>query len=288
MKKVIASLVAIAGVAAVAGAQETTLVDFRVSTDGVNFSDHVQALPGSIVVVRTYVTYQGPSAALALASMTFQPIVSNYSATDVLQPFINGGVGGNQNPGALVPAGDADGLDGPWGRLEPWGRTAVVPTAFMRGFVQTGPGPATNPVPSGSFLRLAQANVSNWIGGTGNTSANSGIPIAQNNLNNRPAGDLAYVNDISEVLVFQFAIQLSADTTERTMAVDAPLNGFGNKPAGATAATAGQIRYFLDTTSSTGALNTAPVVDGATILIPTPASLALIGLGGLVMARRRR
>jgi hypothetical protein len=207
MKKVIASLVAIAGVAAVASAQETTLVDLRVSTDGVNFSNSVTAAPGSTVVVRTYVSYQGSSAALGLSSMFYQPIVGGVGAGDALLPFLNGGVGGNQQGfDAMVDPSLADGLDGPWGRLSPWGRTATTSTGFLRGHLQTGPGPATNPTPAGSWLRIAQNQVTAWIGGTGNTTGGSGVPIAQNNLNNRPAGDLPYTEDVSDVLVFQFAI----------------------------------------------------------------------------------
>jgi uncharacterized protein (TIGR03382 family) len=287
MKNVIASLVAVAGVAAVANAQ--ALVDLQVSTDGVNFSNAVDAVPGSTVVVRTRVSYNGGGAPIGLASFVYQPTVSNWDATgagadaDQLQAFLNGGAGGNTtNPSGVVNPADIGGLDGPWGRVSPWGRTALTTTSALKGHVHTG---GSGGAPAGSWLRIAQTQVTGWIGGTGNTTGGSGVPIAQLSNVGRTTADPAFNDQLANVVVFQFAITLSNDGAARTLNVDAPVDGFGNRN------TAGvrEIYWWASLAESTGSIRGGAVVDGAAInVIPTPASMALLGLGGLMIGRRRR
>lgn len=282
MKKVIVSILAVAGSAAAANAQG--LVDLQVSLDGVNFHNSVDANPGQIVVVRTSVNYSGGVAPnLGLASFVYQPTVSNWDAagaSDTLLPFLNGGVQGGSIPGSMVSPADAGGTDGPWGRIDPWGRTATSSTSFIRGHVHTG---GSGGAPAGSWLRIAQNQVTSWIGGAGNTTGGSGVPISQLNQAANPGG---YVSALEGVVVFQFAIQLSADTDLRTLTVDAPNGGFGNRNA-----TTGvrEMYWFATQIESTGSIRGGVTVDGALInVVPSPASLALLGLGGLVAVGRRR
>lgn len=281
MKKVIASLVAVAGMSVAASGQGT--VDWQVSTDGTTWSDSVNALPGATVVVRARVTTgSAVSPNLGLASFVMQPTVSSWTAADTLLAFQNGGVQGNSIAGSMITDdASADGLDGPFGRFNPWGRTATSGTNAIKGHFHTG-GVGGAPA-GGNWLRIAQGTVTSWIGGTGNTSGNSGVPISQNNQVTQGA---SYNTNLENVLVFQFGFTLSSDTALRSLVIDVPTAGFGNRNS-----TTGEreMYWFATGSETTGQIRGAALSSSATVnVVPTPASIALLGLGGLIVGRRRR
>ncbi len=89
MKKVIAALVGLAGLAAAADGQ---LMQILVSSDGVNFSNSVTASPGATIQVLVTASYTGTNTAITgFGSANFQPTVSNWHVTDTLLPMRNGG-----------------------------------------------------------------------------------------------------------------------------------------------------------------------------------------------------
>ena len=206
MKKVIGSLVAVAGLAAAANAQVNTRVDWQVSMDNVNWSTNVNAQPGNLVFVRALVSYTGTAAPLGLASLVFQPTVANYDLAgtmDVLSPFVNGGQGGNTSTPLGVVSNTADPTQ--FGRISPFGRSALSSTSFLKGHTHTG---GSGGAPAGDWLRIAQAQITNWIGGAGNTSGGSGVGIAQLSDVGRTSNDPAFNGSIQNVQVFKFGITL--------------------------------------------------------------------------------
>jgi hypothetical protein len=281
MKKMVASLVAVAGLSVAAHAVDNTSIVWQASVDGVNWTSEVlDVAPGATVQVRALVSYIGTGAPIGLASFVFQPTVSNWGAGDALLPFVNNGQGGNtSSPLGVVPA------DGPgYGRVSPWGRTAVGATNFLRGHVHTG---GSGGAPAGSWLRIAQNHVTSWIGGTGNTTGGSGVPISQLSNVGRVAADPPFSEQLQNIVVFRMGLDLDDNNTDvRELVVDAPLDGFGNRNS-----TTGEreVYWFASMTEVTGSIRGTAIVDSVTIrVVPAPASLALLGLGGLAVARRRR
>jgi uncharacterized protein (TIGR03382 family) len=281
MKSVIASLVAVAGMSVAANAVVNTQVSWQTSADGsIWFAGTRDYAPGSTVQVRALVTYTGTATPLGLASFVFQPTVSNATATDAIAPFINGGVGSNTSSplGVIQPSDTAN-----FGRVSPWGRSATASSSAIRGFFHT------NPNNDGiNYLRIAQAQVTSWIGGVGNTTGGSGVNIAQLANVGRTTSDPAFNPSIANVYVFKFGVSLdAANTTDRTLTVDSPLAGFGNRNT-----TTGdrEVYWWGDMNEASGSIRgTANVTTaGIHVLVPTPASLALLGLGGLAVGRRRR
>lgn len=278
MRKVIVSLVAVAGMSVAASGQG--VVDWQVSSDGISWSDSIDAAPGSTIVARARVTTTSAAAInLGLASFVMQPTVSSWTAADALLPFINGGIQGNAVAGTMITDdASADGLDGPFGRFNPFGRSATTATTFIKGHVHTN---GSGGAPAGTWLRIAQQQVTNWVGAVGNTSANSGVPISQNNQSVQGA---SFNTNLSNILVFQFGFTLGADDTARTLTIDIPAAGFGNRLAGV-----GEMYWFATGSESTGQIRGAALSSPALVnVVPTPASIALLGLGGLIVGRRRR
>jgi hypothetical protein len=284
MKSVIASLVAVAGLSVAAVADINTRVDMLVSSDGLNFGSSVDLLPDTgmrTVEVLVRMTYIGTRTDVAgFASAVFQPTVSNFGGTDVALGFVNGGAGSNTSS----PLGVVADAPGQYGRISPFGRTAMsTSTAITNHLHSAGSGGA----PAGSWLRIAQRQVTSWIGGTGNTTGGSGVNVAQLANVGRTAADPAFNPELS-VSVFRFGMQINTDTGERTLLVDAPLAGFGNR---ATATGDREIYWWSQAglNGSSGDVRGTALVNGGTInIVPAPASLALLGLGGLCVARRRR
>jgi uncharacterized protein (TIGR03382 family) len=317
MKNVIVSLIAVAGMSVAANAQ---LMKMLVSTDGVNFSNQVNAVSGQTVQVLVTASYTGTSNAIAgFGSANFQPTVSNWHAADTLLPLRQGGNtlpvggGGMIQPQFYVGTTAGSGspvhaayVPGTYGRVNPMGRTFLGATdQLLTGFVHVDPaGPG-----SGTFLRIAQASNTNWIGGAGNTSGGSGVNCAQlysvgrttddpdfwgnHELTFDPAGGWDVGVRIAaldvrrqNVELFRFAFTLDGTAGARDMTVDAPL-------AGQQFDAASQSRYmgFYNNASNTGPGFLTPVTVQTGLIhvnVPTPASLALLGLGGLVVGRRRR
>jgi len=280
MKNVIASLVAVAGLSVAASA--ATTVSMLVSLDGTNFSQNVNLTPNSgirTVQVLTSVS-TNTTAALGLGSMIFQPVVTNWAATDSLVPFTAPFGSNTSTPSGAVP--DAAGQ---YGRITPFAAVSNSSAQRLFGHVHTN---GSGGAPAGSnFLRIAQAQVTGWIGTAGNTSGGSGVNIKQLNNIGRTASDPAFNTTLTNVHVFRFAINVDTAVNPRTLTVDAPLAGFGNLNT-----TTGnrEVYWYADMNEASGSIREVPTIAAGTITIPipAPASMALLGLGGLAVARRRR
>lgn len=283
MKSVIASLVAVAGMSVAANAVVNTSVVFQTSSDGTNwFGGTHDYAPGTQVMSRALVTYTGTGTPFGLASFVFQPTVSNATALDTMSAFINGGVGSNtSSPSGVISGGQLSDTTS-FGRVSPWGRSATASSSAIRGFFHT------NPNNDGiNYLRIAQAQVTSWIGGTGNTTGGSGVNIAQLSNVGRTTSDPAFNPALSNIYVFKFGVTLDpANGSRPDLVVDAPLAGFGNRNT-----TSGdrEVYWWGDMNEASGSIRGTAAVTTATIhVVPTPASLALLGLGGLAIGRRRR
>jgi uncharacterized protein (TIGR03382 family) len=290
MKSVIASLVAVAGLSVAANAVVNTSMVMQVSLDGTTWGSQVivpvgAAAPATTnVFFRTLVSFTGTSTPAGLASFVYQPTMSNALASDAMLPFFNGGTGSNTS----TPIGVIDGAQltdtTSFGRTNPWGRSALSSTSALHGFFHTNPnGDGIN------YLRIAQLQVTSWIGGTGNTTGGSGVPISQLSDVGRTTVDPPFNTALANIYVFKWGVTLTTSDGTRVghdMVSDAPLNGFGNRNT-----TSGdrEIYWFTNTSEATGGTRGTPIVTtGLVHFVPSPASLALLGLGGLAVGRRRR
>jgi len=274
MKNVIASIVAVAGLSVAASA--ATTVNMLVSTNGTDFSNSVNLSANTgLQTVQVLVSVSTDNAAaLGLGSMIFQPTVSNWTATDALVPFTSAFGSNTSTPSGAVP--DASGQ---YGRITPF--AAVSNTSAQRLF-----GHVNNNVSGVNYLRIAQAQVTSWIGGTGNTSGGSGVNIKQLSNIGRTASDPAFNTQLTNVHVFRFAVQIDTSVANRSsLTVNAPADGFGNLNT-----TTGQreVYWYASLNEASGTIREVPTVVAGIINIPTPGALALLGLGGLTVARRRR
>ncbi len=304
--------VAIAGASMAAHAQ---LVKMLVSSDGVNFSNHLDsAISGQTIQVLVTVSYTGTNTNVAgLSYANFQPTVSNWHPTDTLLPLRQGGnVLPGDGSGMIMPqfytgtsAGDSGSsyghihagyVPGTYGRVLPFGRTYLDGPNALTGFVHV------NPDGSGqNYLRIAQVNNPAWIGAPGNRSG-SGVNVGQLYVVGRVTADPDFwgnrdtifdqdvggfvetprnpANDSrrQNIEVFRFAFTLDSSPDVRDMIVDAPVAGQDD------------IWYFTNASQPAGGLVLPPVVQPAIVRvnIPAPTSLPFFGLFGLALARRRR
>lgn len=282
MKNVIVSIVAAAGLASIATA-DTSRLNMQVSTDGVNWSSATNAAPGSTVQIRGVMSFiqTGTATPVGFASLSWQPTVSNWTAADSLVAFADRG--NNTNGGTVL---DTPGNPAPYGRITPFGSTGPTTSDPYRGHVQANAG--TN------YLRIARTTITNWVGEgatTGTSASNNfngsgGLACVQKSSGNvNPSIDPPFNANINNVVLFKFAVTMSGDTAARVLTIDAPTAGMSrNATTGAREAA-----WFSSGADNFGGIKAAVEVGTASIsVVPAPGALALLGLGGLVVGRRRR
>lgn len=280
MKNLIASIVVVAGFASIVVAQPTTRMDVQTSLNGIDWSGVPRVVnPGTAVQVRytvTFVANDTTAIPVGFNSLTFQPTFSNWTAADTLAPFA---VSGNNLTGGSV-------LDsaGTFGRVSPFAATGATTSDTYRGHVQTAAGT--------TYLRIARNTITNWVGlgptsgsvAVNNFNGSGGLPAVQNT-STMPTAGHPYNGSITNVILAKFGFTLSSDTTPRTLSLSAPTEGMSrNATTGAREAA-----WFESLSASFGGIKgSVSVIPAEVQVIPAPASLALLGLGGIVVGRRRR
>jgi hypothetical protein len=244
---------------------------------------------------------------------------SSSSGVGSPNPYLTATPGGAG--GVAVPSGPY--AAGSYGRALPMGRTFLDGANAITGFIHVNP-PADQTgraYAAGTYMRIAQANVPDWFNAATNNSGGSGVNCAQLFIVGRTTADpqfwgnqdLAYdpgdppngipasysagVNGHNErrqnVQLFRFGIDISSDQVDRNLGVDAPLAGQQvstgtTRYIGLYTTNPGQTNPASVVAFGTGATNASVVPGNIHVVVPTPASIALLGLGGLVVGRRRR
>lgn len=282
MKNLVISLVAAAGLASLANAQQITRMDVETSIDGgASWAGGArQVNPGTTVQFRYKVSYVANGSTLApigFASLTFQPTISNWSSSDSLAAFAT--TGNNGTGGSVTEA------SGNFGRITPFAATGATTSDPYRGHVQT--------VSGTQYLRIARTTITNWVGAgatTGSLAANNfngagGLPAVQLSQSLATGTQPAFNANTSNVVLAKFAFTLSAETASRTLSVSAPTDGMSRN----TTTGVRQAAWFETSADTSGAIKAEVQVNGASIeVIPAPGVLGLLGAGGLVALRRRR
>jgi hypothetical protein len=310
MKNVIVSLVALAGIASVASAQVAVEANgarlkFEVF-NGTSWSNTAEVTAaGQTVQIRAVVSYTGTNTnVVALGALRYQPSISNVdndgagASQDQWGTFRNGGTQGSQVANSMLTA--AEGASGAalasgygrvvYGGISMQASTLNVASGFRHSANSAG-------APNGTWIRFAGSSVTDWlpdtIPGTPSTAQSNGI--------NRGmlANQLASVNATTgltntfwaggtqNLVIFRQAITVSDldIATRSAMTVSALIGSI--ERAGTTDDR--RIMKWQTGTFDNGTFNTSVAIESASItFIPTPATAALLGLGGLVATRRRR
>lgn len=308
--KTVVSLLAVAGLAAAASAQTyesgAASLNFEV-WNGSSWASSADVLPGGSVEWRVRVQYTGTRTDLtAMGEMWWQGVFGNVDNTgagasaDQLGAWLGGGTNANGIAGSMVPT--ADGSNG--GALSGYGRVfsfglAAMQSSNLNILTSFRHSAGANGAPAGEFIRVAGSGSTIWapdVAATalGTTTANTqsiqrGVQSNQTAQALNPAQWTAGTN----VIVFRGAFIASDDTAVRTVSLGSD-ERFLRRVGGNTSTD--NRRYIAwqtgagDTgTGATGHRTFANAFNGASInIVPTPASIALMGLGGLVAARRRR
>jgi len=263
------ALVAAAGIAASANAQNTKLVFEAMVNNGPWTMGSVDAAPGDTVKVRLSVQLINTTrTTVGFSGITLQPTVTGWTGQDTLLPFDPVPVDdGDANTKADSGGGGvAAGLNGrylPFNTGAPM--TAVSPSGVLSSFTDI-------------------ANTLRFAGSLSTTAGNltRGVGLAQQTSALLGGTDVTFVTGPSASL-FQYAFAVGATRSLGDQLVaSAPLDRI-NLARGS----------WYGSTGGTGSPFNAAVlandIMGVTInIVPSASSLALLGLGGLVAGRRRR
>jgi len=261
----------------------------ELSQDGVVWGRSLTVSPGSTVQARVVATYDGPDRLYGLAWVNFQPRIAGWlTGIDTLEPFVSTG---NQQMGMVAydkpQAGQAA-----YGRIFPF---AAVSMGAVAGGQNTGLTAHNETVTGRGALRIAQARTTNAIGsgsGTGqfsynNTNGAGGIVCSQLTSESGNNGVTSFASN--RVVLFAFAFNLNAFTTNRSLSVDLPLGGVST--FGQPVRSAG---WFSSPAQSALAITYVPVRTRAAELVvqgglPAPgvAAVPMAMLVGCALRRRR-
>lgn len=308
--KMIVLLSALAGCASVVFAQGT-LPPYPLESEirlevwnGTSWGNTVNASPGQQVEYRVVMNYTGPRTdLLGLGGARYQVSFSNAdnsgASRDNLAAFPDEGVS-TYFRNLLMAADGANGAP-----LTSYGRVTygINTQSFtnqnrLTNFRHGGDFPQGGAL-AGSWLRVAGEFVSEWPASTLSASEATatdvnriarGVIAAQ--LSQFRVGDGApntnFVGGVHDIVVFRHAITLSDLDVARTMElsiVEGSLQRAGS-------VNSGDDRRFIawheQVIADIGSFRTSVAIVPATIVIPTPGVLAVVGLSGMLAARRRR
>ncbi len=302
MKKVIVSMLAVAGLASIASAQveagggRLTFQVFNPVTS--TWGSSIDAAPGQRVEVRVVASYIGTRTDLfAMGEALYQPTFSNAdnvdggNGVDNLGAWRNGGNGGNSVVGSMLTGaeGDQGTALADYGRVR-FGGTANSATGSntMTSFRHN----SDNGSPAGSWIRMAGNFVTSWPQALpAATDANAINRILRGISSQQQSQALAptfHVAGTSGLVLFRQAIILSNDPAARTLQFSSFIES-ARRVGGPTSADDTRYMTWQTGAADSGGHRTGVTyVPGSINIVPTPASAALLGLGGLLAARRRR
>ena len=302
MKKVF-GLIAVAGLASVANAQpypvEATMT-FQVF-DGTNWVSNINGMENQRVEYRVVIDYSGPRTDLfALGEVIYQPTISGVDNTGASQDqhaaFRNGGISGNSVAGSMLTGaegGNGGALAGGYGRVV-YGQTGMnSSTASQNTMTLFRHSAGSAGAPAGEWMRVAGQFVTSWPaatlpaapGATGVNNIQRGVASGQTSFALAPTTHVAGVDNL---VIFRGAITLSDALDTRTLVLNSS-DAFLKRTGGTTSTDDRRYMTWQTSNVDAGSYRTGVTFVPATItLIPTPATAALLGLGGLVAARRRR
>jgi hypothetical protein len=258
MKKPLA-LTMIAGVASVSSA--ATSINFEVSNDdGVTWASSVQGASGQTIYVRMRVHLTGATT-LGFSGLTCQPVLSNWNANDLRGEFTFPGV---QNDGTPTTETAYNG--------RPVRSTPATNTGRIYPFGAGGQGVAnssgllTSFVDNGNRLRFA---------GSKNTTETTNVAWGVASAQGPPSIAPTDYSSSPNVVVFRYKVILGEGHTENLVASVVQISG-------------GWVKWYLNTGGTSVLNDTDITINPGTIIIPTPAAAALLGLTGVLAAIRRR
>ncbi|MFO0832654.1 MAG: PEP-CTERM sorting domain-containing protein [Phycisphaerales bacterium] len=295
--KTVVSLMAVAGLAAAASAQTyqsgAASIVFEV-WNGSSWTNSVDVAPGATVEWRTRVQYTGTSTLNGLAEVWYQPTFGNAdnsgAGASADQVSVGQGLasGNNSSPTNLVSPSDANSgaALSAYGRVFPFALAATNASSSNITTVFRHSGGASG-APAGEWIRVAGSGATAWA--DANSAASALIRGIQSNQTSQGSAPTQH-NEGLNVVIFRGAFTASDDTALRTVVLSTDGNFLRRvSTTDATRYIAWQTSSSDTGTGATGLRTTNNAIIGANInIVPTPASIALMGLGGLVAARRRR
>ncbi len=310
--KTVLSLMAVAGMAAAASAQTyesgTASVIFEVyDSASSSWTNSVNIVSGQTAEWRVRVQYTGSSSLNGLGEMWWQTQFSNADNTGAGASADQVGAGqglasgNNSAPSNMVPTADGNngGALGLYGRVFPLGLAATnaASSNVMSVFRHSA---GANGAPAGEWIRLAGSGSSTWAPdmastSAGTTTANTSLLLRgiQSNQTSQAGAPTQHTESLN-VVVFRGSFTASDDASVRTVNVGTD-ERFLRRVGGNTSND--NRRYIAWQTNSgdtgTGAtglrtFNNLFSSAAININVPTPGAMALMGLGGLIAARRRR
>jgi hypothetical protein len=299
------ALLLAAAFANIAAAQPESRVQLQVFDPALNaWTNSINAAPGSRVEWRVRVSYTGTNTNVyALGGLLYQPTFSNIDNTgpnfDDLAPWRNGGNQGNGIPNSMLSAAEGESgapLDS-YGRVVYGGSAASTTNQNTITTWRHGgdfPRPFT---PPGSWLRVAGISENIWpqwpqpgdfpVGSFGTRGVLANQQAAVN-----PVTGLVntwHIAGTQNLVVFRGALLLSTDT-DRTgnITIDIPQESLQPSGSGTPGGTP-PFRFMTWQTSQIGTtLQSGVLIEPATIVIPTPATLGLVAAALGITLRRRR
>lgn len=295
-----------AAIAHVAAAQPESRVQLQVFDPALNaWTNTINAAPGSRVEWRVRVSYTGTNTNVyALGGLLYQPTFSNIDNTgpnfDDLAPWRNGGNQGNGIPNSMLSAAEGESgapLDS-YGRVVYGGSAASTTNQNTITTWRHGgdfPRPFT---PPGSWLRVAGISENIWPqwpqpGDFPVPSFGSRGVLANQQAAVNPVTGLVntwHIAGTQNLVVFRGALLLSTDT-DRTgnITINIPQESLQRLGGSSTPEGTPPIFYMTWQTSQIGTtLQSVVLVEPATIVIPTPATLGFVAAAFGITLRRRR